>query len=176
MTSSVTRVCETRSRPDLGRLEPPRNRPEMVRLFAAGIGQLDELSIARVFGTGPQLQLAPEPTSPRAARLFVRRHVDELDEDLRDSAELLASELVTNGVLHARSTMTLGVITGDASVLIAVRDNNGSAPSERLPSLSAESGRGISLVATIARQWGVAPEAGGKIIWCLIESEPHRVP
>ena len=142
-------------------------------MFAEGIGQLDELSIPRFFRSGPQLRLDPDPSSARAARAFVRRHVDSADDDLRDSAELLASELVTNGVLHARSPMTLGVVARETCVLIGVRDDNEDVPAEHHASLSDEGGRGISLVASIARRWGVTPQAHGKIIWCLIDSEPR---
>jgi hypothetical protein len=140
-------------------------------VFAEGIGVLDAASIPHVLSHGPQLHLAAVPTSARAARAFVRRHVDSADEELRDSAELLASELVTNGVLHARSELTLGVVARETCVLIAVSDHNQAQPAERAPSLSAESGRGIALVSSIARHWGVTPQAGGKIIWCLINSK-----
>jgi anti-sigma regulatory factor (Ser/Thr protein kinase) len=143
-------------------------------VFAQGIGQLDEGSIAAVLGRGPQLQLAPQPTSARKARAFVRDHVPAVDRDLRDSAELVASELVTNGVLHARTPMTLGVVTGQECVLIAVTDDSVVRPAEHEPSLSAEGGRGIALVATIARRWGVQQEGSGKIIWCLIDAEPSE--
>jgi anti-sigma regulatory factor (Ser/Thr protein kinase) len=143
-------------------------------VFAEGIGQLDEASIPQVLSGEPQLRLGPEPTSARAARAFVRRHVESSDQELRDSAELLASELVTNGVLHARSDLTLGVVARETCVLIAVSDGNQAVPHERHPGPSAENGRGIALVSTIARQWGVAPQASGKIIWCLIDSHAER--
>jgi anti-sigma regulatory factor (Ser/Thr protein kinase) len=145
-------------------------------MYAQGIGQLDELSIPSVLVGEPQLRLEPEPMSASAARAFVRRHVDAADVDLRDSAELLASELVTNGVLHARSAMTLGIVARKTCVLIAVSDNSDAVPAERQPSLSAEGGRGIALVAMIARQWGIAQQDSGKIIWCLIDSEPTGAP
>jgi hypothetical protein len=140
-------------------------------VFAEGIGQLDELSIPMVLRSGPQLQLDPQPTSARQARAFVRNHVTGDDQDLRDSAELVASELVTNGVLHACSTMTLGVVASETCVLIGVIDASETRPAEHQPSMSAEGGRGIALVATIARQWGVQTQDSGKIIWCLIDSE-----
>jgi hypothetical protein len=57
-----------------------------------------------------------------------------------------------------------------------VSDASTSAPAERQPSLNAESGRGISLVATIARWWGVTKQADGKIIWCLIDASDDGVP
>ncbi|MDX6213918.1 MAG: hypothetical protein QOF82_3005 [Frankiales bacterium] len=143
-------------------------------MFAEGIGQLDEASIPQVLSGEPQLHLGPEPTSARAARAFVRHHVDSSDADLRDSAELLASELVTNGVLHAHSDMTLGVVARETCVLIAVSDGNRAVPHERHAGLSAESGRGIALVSKVSRKWGVTPQASGKIIWCLIDSHAQR--
>ena len=75
--------------------------------------------------------------------------------------------------MHARTPMTLGIVHRDRSVLIGVSDRAAGLPSERLPSLSAEGGRGISLVATIAHTWGVVVRDSGKIIWCLIDAEPH---
>ena len=140
-------------------------------MFAEGIGQLDATSIPHVLDAAPQLHLAPELLSARAARAFVREHVHSADADLCDSAELLASELVTNGVLHARSDLTLGVVARERCVLIGVSDRTRVEPAERQPSLSAESGRGIALVATLARHWGVAPSGNGKIIWCLINAK-----
>jgi anti-sigma regulatory factor (Ser/Thr protein kinase) len=142
-------------------------------VFAEGIGQLDEATITQCLRTGPQVQLKADPTSARAARAFVRRHLRSADEDLRGSAELLASELVTNGMLHARSDMTLGVVARDTCVLLAVSDESTEVPAERSPSLSAEGGRGIALVSTIARCWGVASQRSGKIIWCLIDANPR---
>jgi anti-sigma regulatory factor (Ser/Thr protein kinase) len=148
----------------------------MVSVFVEGFGQLTELSISHVLSSGPQLQLQPDPTSARAARAFVRQHVPDV-VDLRDNAELLASELVTNGVLHARTAMTLGVVARDSSVLIAVSDHEVTAPQQpRPPNLAAESGRGIALVANIARSWGVAQRPDGKIIWCLIDTGDHGAP
>lgn len=142
-------------------------------MLTPGFGQLDDTTIPVVLADGPQLTLAPEPTSAGQARAFVRQHTCEADESLRESAELLVSELVTNGVVHAGTPMTLGVVHRDHAVLIGVSDRGAGLPRERVPSLSAEGGRGISLVATIARYWGVAVRDSGKIIWCLIDTEPH---
>lgn len=138
-------------------------------VFAKGIGALDEQTIRRVLRQGARLHLAPQPISARRARAFVR---DQVATPLLDNAELVASELVTNGVLHANTPLTLGVVLGEDCVLIAVTDNSDGRASEHQPSLSAEGGRGIALVASIARQWGVQRQGSGKIIWCLIESEP----
>ncbi|BEP12926.1 hypothetical protein acdb102_12370 [Acidothermaceae bacterium B102] len=141
-------------------------------MFAKGIGFLDEQTIRRVLTAGARLQLGAQPTSARRARAFVR---EQVDVRLMDNAELAASELVTNGVLHARTELTLGIVPGDECVLIAVTDDSAERPSEQEQSMSAEGGRGIALVATIARSWGVQAQDSGKIIWCLIDAEPLGV-
>jgi anti-sigma regulatory factor (Ser/Thr protein kinase) len=140
-----------------------------VSVFVEAFGHLTELSITHAFRAGPQVDLHPDAQSPRVARAFVREHVPDVI-DLRDNAELLASELVTNAVLHAHSEMTLGVVSRDSSVLIAVSDHSPLVPAERRASLVAEHGRGITLVAAIAQTWGVTAQPGGKIIWCLIRA------
>ena len=153
-------------------------RPQTVSAFADGFGQLTELSVRRALSSGHRLQLSADPHSARAARAFVREHVPDVI-DLRDNAELLASELVTNGVLHAGTAMTLDVVARDSSVLLGVTDHRRSLPADqrpRPPSLVAENGRGIALVASIATWWGVTPQGDGKIVWCLIDTGDHGVP
>jgi anti-sigma regulatory factor (Ser/Thr protein kinase) len=153
-------------------------RPHTVSAFADGFGQLTELSISHALSSGHRLELSPDPHSPRAARAFVREHVPDII-DLRDTAELLVSELVTNGVLHAGTPMTLDLVARDSSVLLGVTDKRRSVPADqrpRPPSLVAENGRGIALVASIARSWGVTQRADGKIVWCLIETGDDGVP
>jgi anti-sigma regulatory factor (Ser/Thr protein kinase) len=144
-----------------------RTTGNVLLVFAKGIGSLDELTISHVLRRGARLHLSAQPISARRARAFVR---DRVATPLLDSAELVASELVTNGLLHAQSPMTLGIVSGDGCVLIAVTDRSAQRPAVHQASLSAEGGRGIALVASIARQWGVQREGSGKIVWCLIES------
>jgi anti-sigma regulatory factor (Ser/Thr protein kinase) len=141
-------------------------------VFTEGFGQLDETSIPLVLADGPQLTLAPDPTSASTARAFVRANTLDSDEDVRDNAELLVSELVTNGVLHAGTSMTVGIVARERSVLLGVSDRSEVLPTERLPSLSAEGGRGIAMMTLVARHWGVAARETGKIIWCLIDAAP----
>jgi hypothetical protein len=149
----------------------------MVCVSVEGFGQLTELSITHALESGPRLALSADPQSPRAARAFVRDHVPDVI-DLRDNAELLASELVTNGVLHARTPMTLGVVARESAVLLGVSDLSHASPvdARARPSLVSENGRGIALVASIARSWGVSQQRDGKIVWCLIDVEDDGAP
>jgi hypothetical protein len=43
---------------------------------------------------------------------------------IRDRVLLRTSELVTNGVLHARPSLVLGVTTGADAVMVTVADNS----------------------------------------------------
>jgi hypothetical protein len=35
-----------------------------------------------------------------------------------------------------------------------------------------ENGRGLFLVETLSKDWGVDRKADGKVVWCLITAEP----
>jgi anti-sigma regulatory factor (Ser/Thr protein kinase) len=87
-----------------------------------------------------------------------------------DRALLLANELVTNAVVHARTDIRLRVELRGDRLHIAVRD--GSPHLLRLVATEshAEGGRGLWLVEQLDCAWGVnrAPD-GGKVVWCTID-------
>ncbi len=82
------------------------------------------------------------------------------------------SELVTNGVLASRATMSpveLWLSCDRAQLLIMVRDGSHEVPSLMAPDDCAESGRGLMLVDAIASRWDFYMTAhGGKAVWALI--------
>lgn len=122
------------------------------------------------------VELESDPAMVAVAREFVRDRLEawEAPEHL-DEAVLVASELVTNAMLHARTALTLRIElrsspppAGAASVRIEVFDYN-----PRLPTLSpltpeATSGRGLALIAEMATAWGMENRADGKVVWCEI--------
>jgi anti-sigma regulatory factor (Ser/Thr protein kinase) len=93
------------------------------------------------------------------ARAFVGALLSE--HPCGQTAELLASELVTNSVRHSGSRLPGQVITitaaasGDA-VVIEVTDRSGSTVPALLPDGDdmAEGGRGLRLVDALAFRWG----------------------
>ena len=103
-----------------------------------------------------------------AARRFVRDILvtRRVHDDVVDTVELLTSELVTNAVIHARSSPQLSVTLGDAVVRIEVCDTDASPPTRRLLDTEAASGRGIAIVDELAVDWGVdlIPD-DGKRVW-----------
>jgi anti-anti-sigma regulatory factor/anti-sigma regulatory factor (Ser/Thr protein kinase) len=129
-----------------------------------------------------ELRLAPTATAPAAARLYVR---DVLQywrlalpgQDVIDRAELLADELVTNAVVHARTPLRLGLELRGDLLHIAVHD-----ASPRLLRLvpddaEAEAGRGLRLVEQLASSWGIHRRLdGGKVVWCTLRLWPREGP
>jgi anti-sigma regulatory factor (Ser/Thr protein kinase) len=112
------------------------------------------------------VDVAPRPSAVRDARRFV---ADSVAGDARDVATLLASELVTNGILHARTPLTVGVTNGDRRVLVTVADGDPSHPIVRPPDDGRPSGRGLVLVDALAAQWGVDASGTGKTVWFTVD-------
>lgn len=113
------------------------------------------------------LDLESEPIMVGAARLFVAQTLARWGlEALADDARLITSELVSNGVLHARTAMRLTLRSDGVWWLrIEVFDQN-----SRLPLLApcpedATSGRGLAMVEGIGSRWGVSRELDGKTVW-----------
>lgn len=155
----------------LGRL---RVVPHFLPLYATLEEALDA-AIDRPPYLRDELLLAPTPTAAAAARGFVRDILGYWQPALPDSAVLeravlVANELVTNAVVHARTDLWLRLELRGDWLHIAVRD--GSPRLLRLVTVNseAEGGRGLPLVEQFARAWGVHRHpAGGKVVWCTLK-------
>lgn len=155
----------------LGRL---RVVPHFLPLYATLEEALDA-AIDRPPYLRDELLLAPTPTAAAAARGFVRDILGYWQPALPDSAVLeravlVANELVTNAVVHARTDLWLRLELRGDWLHIAVRD--GSPRLLRLVTVNseAEGGRGLPLVEQLARAWGVHRHpAGGKVVWCTLK-------
>ncbi len=106
-------------------------------------------------------------------------HERNLPEKIVDEAEIVASELLTNAVRHARplSDGTIRVrwkIRG-AVIEIEVTDGGGSTvphPAPRTVWLS--SGRGLRIVRSIAHEWGVTEDRTGNVVWATLGGPSRR--
>jgi len=131
------------------------------------------------------LRLAALPTAPGVARVFVTGAVRawNLSGECAETAELLASELVTNAVKQTgrvKGPPTPGPTEPVAIVRVRVRfirnvirlevwDNDQSPPRPAEQSPDAEGGRGLFLVEALSQHWGVfTPPVGGKVVWCEV--------
>jgi anti-sigma regulatory factor (Ser/Thr protein kinase) len=116
--------------------------------------------------TSASTELPPSAASAARARRFVAAALAALpDRRAVEVAELLTSEVVTNAVLHGGSAVRVEVESVDGRTRISVCDNDPGHPEVRTPALDDESGRGMRLVDSLARRWGVQPAGSGKCVW-----------
>jgi serine phosphatase RsbU (regulator of sigma subunit)/anti-sigma regulatory factor (Ser/Thr protein kinase) len=107
-------------------------------------------------------------------RAYVADELRRLDRlDLTDDAELVASELATNAVLHGDGIVRVAVDPSDDGVRVEVEDRTRVAPVLALATSDAMTGRGLRLVAAMATRWGVEPSDDGKVVWAELESGHH---
>jgi CheY-like chemotaxis protein len=109
------------------------------------------------------------PADPRSGGV-ARRHLRELLRgwqltELLDEAELLATELVNNAVVHAHSEVVLAVQRRNDALHVAVSDTGEGVPHQPDAGLEATHGRGLMLVEAIARDWGAAINGSFKTLW-----------
>jgi len=114
--------------------------------------------VARVF--------VAAPSSPHDVRAFVRSVMDAWGErGLDGEPEIVASELASNAVRHARTPFRVSLTRRGAAIRIAVRDASFDPPEHRTWDHSASGGRGVRLVAALSRAWGTDAEVDGKTVW-----------
>ncbi|MET8596098.1 SpoIIE family protein phosphatase [Streptomyces althioticus] len=136
--------------------------------------------------TRVEATLSGSPLAPGSARAMLRKALSEWAQSSADGADLLtgrvgddaalvASELVTNAVVHAgtdvhltcrleEDTGALVVEVADRHPSRAPRDDAAEAPAHDIP----EYGRGLRLVAALAESWGVTYRAGSKTVWARL--------
>jgi anti-sigma regulatory factor (Ser/Thr protein kinase) len=124
----------------------------------------------------------------RVAHTSVQRHDVRRIRDLRgflrdlmdgwghsgitENLELLASEVVTNALIHAHSDVDVLLREYPGRLRVEVRDNDPHPPVpapvldlEEAGAEEAESGRGLIIVEAVADAWGSSPAGRGKSTW-----------
>ena len=115
----------------------------------------------------------PEPSAVATARCFVRDTLISWGlpgrDDVVTDAVLLASELVTNAIVHAGTAVELTCRLNGATVEISVLDRHPARVIPDPPSAAADvarpSGRGLLLPAALSSSWGVTYASAAKVIW-----------
>jgi|SRR5579884_1347883 len=117
-----------------------------------------------------EITLAPQATAPAQVRTWLRERFAEWElPDSLDDLQVVVSELVTNAVLHARSTVGVEVSAGEGLIEVAVADFDDRPPEVRQPDEERdEGGRGLVLVSALSDEWGVSHRARGKQIWVRV--------
>jgi anti-sigma regulatory factor (Ser/Thr protein kinase) len=116
-----------------------------------------------------RLALAPSPETGSLARRALRQlfATAAIDDDTRETAVLLANELVTNAVEHGGGATYLQAAVQDHAIRLEVSDSSPVAPRPNtdIDDLD-ERGRGLLLIESLASRWGVQPQPEGKTVWC----------
>jgi serine phosphatase RsbU (regulator of sigma subunit)/anti-sigma regulatory factor (Ser/Thr protein kinase) len=110
----------------------------------------------------------------RRARRFVREWLRSVGlAPMSEEAELLASEVVTNALVHGDSDVDIHVRRYPERVRIEVRDSDPHLVLPTGPTLTneeAEGGRGLIIVSAMASAWGNSPSGRGKTIWFELQT------
>lgn len=95
-----------------------------------------------------------------------------MDGDVADCGRTIVTELLANAVEHTETPVSQVVIErpGDGAVRIGVSDRSHGVPRLKTAALTAESGRGLSLVAGMSSRWGYETHTWGKVTWAVIEA------
>ena len=120
---------------------------------------------------GAVLLTEPSPEAVRDARAYVRRRCAEqqVDGDRRDVLELAVSELVGNAIRHGRPPVSYDVVREGDDLVLVVRDADTSGLGDGADcGPDCEGGRGLFLIAQLARSWGWEPTRVGKRVWVRV--------
>jgi anti-sigma regulatory factor (Ser/Thr protein kinase) len=84
---------------------------------------------------------------------------------------LVANELVTNAVEHARTAFDLAVSLADDTVVIEVTDSSPAGLQHRAHDPVARRGRGLQVVDALSRQWSCTGHGTGKTVRAEVPAE-----
>ena len=129
-------------------------------------------------GWSHETVLAAEPVSASKARDFICQHLVAHDllylvEDVR----LVASELATNAMVHARTPFVVTLSELDGVVLLDIRDGSASVPVRTGPQVGDRGGRGMMLVELLSHEWGISADgSGSKSVWASFATRNRTGP
>ena len=127
-----------------------------------------------------QVVLPPQPRSVAVARWLLTEWCapwvarGDLDSDTVERAELLVSEVVTNGIVHGSGLVRMGARIAPGFLHVEVADEGGGMPLVGAQRSDAEHGRGMAMVELLSSRWGTELGVGplGKTVWFELRPEP----
>jgi hypothetical protein len=78
---------------------------------------------------------------------------------------LLTSEVVSNAVVHAATSLGLVVRSVHEGIQVEVSDGDNRLPLVDQQAPGSISGHGLTLVAFLSQSWGAIPNEDGKMVW-----------
>ena len=118
------------------------------------------------------LSVPYESSGPRFARFCVQQFATGLGlDDAVDDLCLIASELVTNAIVHGEEPVELTLLHQHGEVTIEVADGDSRIDRVRPPAdETGPGGRGLRIVETLADRWGTRPSRSGKTVWATTQT------
>ncbi|HEY3010844.1 MAG TPA: ATP-binding protein [Micromonosporaceae bacterium] len=115
----------------------------------------------------------PEVRSAGAARTLARDACERWAlEGLRDDAQLIVSELVTNAIEHAGTAVDVTLVLLPPYLHIQVRDGSSAPPAFPVGAPRTVNrttrGRGLQMITMLASGWGTTIRAYGKTVWATL--------
>ena len=116
-------------------------------------------------------------TSVAASRRFVVDALKDLPDDIRDSAELMMSELATNAVIHAGTGFEVCIERTASLLRVDVTDVGRGEPRLRSPSVNEPHGRGLQIVKQLSDEWGALDDGdhSSKTVWFVVRLDPESM-
>jgi CheY-like chemotaxis protein/anti-sigma regulatory factor (Ser/Thr protein kinase) len=123
---------------------------------------------------GANVDLGPDLADVARARRFLAERCTEWGcAPAVDDAELVATELVTNALVHASAHCVLRARLAGAVLHIEVEDGGGGTPDVHAADERSEHGRGLLIVSALCSAWGVDMRpSSGKRVWAQLVIAP----
>ena len=136
------------------------------------------LLVARTRLVGPdrvaEWDVPSDPAAVAPVRAACARTLDAWGlQDLGYTTELILSELITNAIRYGSQPIRVRLLH-DRALICEVSDGSSTSPHLRRAAGTDEGGRGLFLVAQLARHWGTRYTGRGKIVWAeqSLDGEP----
>lgn len=84
---------------------------------------------------------------------------------VEETTLLLVTELVSNGVRHAKTTLTLVLSFDGSRLYVGVSDHDERPPVLADSSVTSHHGWGLQLISALASDWGTRRLREGKTVW-----------
>lgn len=114
--------------------------------------------------------LPPVAASAATGRLVASRALSRWGlAATEDTILLLVTELISNGVRHAKTTLTLVMSFDGQRLRLGVSDRDHHFPAAEPEPARAHHGWGLRLVAMLSADWGTCEDESGKTVWCDVD-------
>jgi anti-sigma regulatory factor (Ser/Thr protein kinase) len=139
--------------------------------LAVGEAEAVELLEVRPRRLSRRTELACEPQAAKWSRMLVDSACADWQvvDAAVDAARLVVSELVTNSVLHAGTSMVVTLTLTEGALRVGVRDLDPRGGPELIAAgKDGPRSSGMAVVAAMSRTWGVRMHDDGKTVWASI--------